>query len=161
VATVRRLRSDDLLRVSQIEHAVFSDPWTRRAFGDALLMPHVGAFAAEGEEGTLIGYGLCSAAADQGEILNLAVDPAARRRGTGRLLLDAMVAWLEDRGVSRVYLEVRPSNAAAVELYRRAGFRPAGKRRGYYRAPPEDALTMALEVGVSGQEKDTKPHEFG
>jgi ribosomal-protein-alanine N-acetyltransferase len=161
VASVRILRADDLPRVSEIERAVFSDPWTRRAFADAMDMPYVGAFAADGEDGFVMGYGLCSAAADQGEILNLAVDPVARRRGIGRLLLEAMLGWLKSRGVRRVYLEVRPSNAAAVELYRRAGFRSAGKRRGYYRAPPEDALTMALEMVVLGQENDTKPHEIG
>jgi ribosomal protein S18 acetylase RimI-like enzyme len=58
-----------------------------------------------------------------------------------------MLGWLAASGAQRVFLEVRRSNAAAIGLYERSGFRPVGVRRGYYASPREDALTMALEVG--------------
>jgi ribosomal-protein-alanine N-acetyltransferase len=74
----------------------------------------------------------------ESEILNLAVDPGERRSGVARALLkDALAgasgAW---------FLEVRASNAAAIRLYEHAGFERAGRRDGYYREPPEEALVM-------------------
>ena len=72
------------------------------------------------------------------ELLNLAVDPAFRRRGAGRRLVSALPA-------GRVFIEVRASNAAAQALYAASGFTVIGRRRGYYQSPPEDGIVMQLE----------------
>jgi ribosomal-protein-alanine N-acetyltransferase len=69
------------------------------------------------------------------ELLNLAVDPGVRRRGVGRALVDALP-------VGRVFLEVRESNAAALQLYESSGFTVCGRRRRYYRSPVEDGIVM-------------------
>ena len=136
-----------------IERAAFSDPWSRRAFLDLLAQPHIRACAVEEPDGTLAGYALASVAADEGEILNLAVAPLARGRGLGHVLLDALLDRFRREGVLAVYLEVRPSNAAALHLYESAGFRTVSTRRAYYRNPTESALTMALQLSREGAEK--------
>jgi ribosomal-protein-alanine N-acetyltransferase len=94
------------------------------------------------EEGAerLAGYLICARYADVWHIMNIAVDPAWRRRGIGA----ALMARLIDRaGADAPYtLEVRPSNAAAIALYERLGFRSAGMRPRYYHDTGEDALIM-------------------
>ncbi len=152
-ASARPLVSDDLERVVAIERAAFTDPWSRKAFLDLLAQPHIRAFAADGPNGLLAGYALASLVADQGEILNLAVDSESRRRGLGHGLLAAMLDMFRREGAAAVYLEVRQSNAAALHLYQRAGFRPLSTRRAYYRNPTENAVTMALQLALEAAEK--------
>ncbi len=135
----------DLDRVAAIERAAFTDPWSRRSFEELLAEPHVRCLAVD-DEGTLAGYAICSLVAGEGEILNLAVDPGSRRRGLGRRLLQATLDLMRRAGTAVVFLEVRQSNRAAIELYRGAGFLPISVRRSYYRNPVEHALTMALEL---------------
>jgi ribosomal-protein-alanine N-acetyltransferase len=136
-----------------IEAQAFPDPWPHQAFAEMLTQKHVRGFGFEDDERTLVGYGLCSLGGDEGEILNLAVEPRARGRGFGSALLEAMLNWLREQGASCIFLEVRPSNDAAIELYRRAGFSPLGVRYGYYRRPRENALTMVLELGADEARK--------
>jgi len=125
---------------------VFGDPWSRRAFEEILGLEHVQGFVVEGARGDVAGYAFGSAVADEAEILNLAVAPAHRRRGLGRVLLDACLGWMAARGAARVYLEVRRSNGAALAMYGAAGFETLGVRPDYYRKPTEDAVTMALDL---------------
>lgn len=72
------------------------------------------------------------------EILNVAVDPAHRRRGLGKGLIEAELA----RSNRAWFLEVRESNAPAIALYQSMGFEPAGRRPNYYNSPPEAAIVM-------------------
>jgi ribosomal-protein-alanine N-acetyltransferase len=152
-ATARPLGSRDLDRVVAIERIAFTDPWPRSAFVELLAQAHVRAFAVDGPGSALAGYALASVVADEGEILNLAVEPGLRRQGLGQLLLDALLATFRSEGVATVHLEVRESNAAAMHLYERAGFRPVSVRRGYYRNPTENAVTMALPLSPKVAEK--------
>jgi len=92
---------------------------------------------AEADE-QIVGYVVALEAADEGEILNLAVAEAGRRRGLGRALVEAIVVALTDRGVRQIYLEVRESNAPARALYSGFGFKEVGRRKAYYRRPVED-----------------------
>ena len=85
-------------------------------------------------------------AADEGEILNLAVSPAGRRHGLGRALVEKAVATLRERGVGQIYLEVRESNAPARALYAARGFKEVGRRKQYYRRPVEDAIVLRLDA---------------
>ena len=96
----------------------------------------------------LAGYVIGLSGADEGEILNVGVAPAQRRRGLGRALVAAMLADLAKRGAVTVYLEVRESNAPARALYSALGFEDIGRRRGYYRAPTEDAVILKRGVEV-------------
>jgi ribosomal-protein-alanine acetyltransferase len=85
-------------------------------------------------------------AADQAELLNLAVIPAQRRKGAGTALLaKALEEWIS-RGAKTLYLEVRESNTGAMAFYEKHGFTAVGLRKGYYREPDEPALTMARKL---------------
>ena len=85
-------------------------------------------------------------AADEGEILNLAVAPSGRRHGLGRALVRDILDALARRGVRHVYLEVRESNAPARALYGAHGFQEAGRRKQYYRRPVEDAIVLRRDA---------------
>ncbi len=95
------------------------------------------------------GFILSRIAADEAEILTIAVDPDCRGRGLARLLLGHHAPELARRGVGRLFLEVEEDNAPALALYRRAGFRQVGERAGYYPKPDGSrarALVMRLEL---------------
>ena len=124
-----------------IERRCFGDPWSEASFREALRASWSFGLVAENPD-QVIGYVVAREAAGTGEILNLAVDLPHRRRGIARALLEAALAALRRRRAEEVYLEVRASNEAAQGLYRRAGFVPVGRRRGYYRNPAEDALVL-------------------
>jgi len=102
------------------------------------------------EDGRAVGYVLARQAADEAEILNLGVAPAARRRGIGRALVREGLAALAARGAEQVFLEVRESNAAARALYAEFGFAEVGRRRGYYRRPTEDAIVLRAAISAAG-----------
>jgi ribosomal-protein-alanine N-acetyltransferase len=144
VVRCRPLTAADLDSVAAIEREVFTDPWSSRAFGDLLGLDHVRGFVVE-QDSAIVGYAVCSQAADEGEILNFATAPIARRKGVGRALLAVVLQWLGERGAAKVFLEVRRSNEAAIAMYAAAGFAPLGVRPNYYRRPTEDALTMVLD----------------
>jgi ribosomal-protein-alanine N-acetyltransferase len=84
-------------------------------------------------------------AADEAEILNLAVAPESRRRGYATALTQEALRDFLGQGVRRVFLEVRASNRAAIAFYEGLGFRGAGRRAAYYDKPREDAVCMTLE----------------
>jgi len=155
----------DVSEIETIEESVFSDPWSANSFralpGDPRVLfacarsgvgdgdsagPGPGA-AATGAGRGVLGYVVAIFAADEGEIGNLAVAPAAQGQGIGGRLLDAVLAEAERRGCVVLYLEVRESNAAARQLYASRGFKEAGRRRGYYQRPVEDALLLRRTVG--------------
>ena len=150
---LRAIGAGDLRGVAALEAAVFGDPWTEVAFRDLLSLDHIHGVIAEDVEGHLVGYAVCSSAADEGEILNLAVAEEARGAGAGTALLDASLAWLAGRGAVQVYLEVRRSNVAAIAMYHRAGFATVSVRKDYYRMPAEDAVVMTFDFGLGSARK--------
>lgn len=93
-----------------------------------------------------VGFALAWRAADERHLLDLAVDPKWRRRGLGRLLLDAVIAEARANDGRLVLLEARASNDAALALYRSAGFFVTDVRRAYYSDNGEDAVVMRLEL---------------
>lgn len=96
------------------------------------------------------GFALGRVVAGEAELLTIAVDPVAQRRGVGRRLMQAFLEELARRGAETVFLEVAESNAAARALYARAGFTETGRRRGYYQSPDGravDAVMMARALG--------------
>lgn len=120
----------------------FGEAWTRRQVSDALLFGncHFGLIAPDGS--TLddesapslltVGFYLSRTVLDEEELLLFAVDPAYRRRGLGHRLLDRMIGSARNRGISKIYLEMRRGNPAG-NLYAAHGFQPVGVRPGYYR----------------------------
>lgn len=100
---------------------------------------------------TLAGFLISRCAASELEILNLAVAPEFRRAGAASSLLAACIANASVHGALRAFLEVRESNHAALELYRRNGFRINGFRTQYYQHPHEGAILMILELSPPKQ----------
>ena len=144
--TVSAATRADLDAVAELEVIAFADPWTRQAFEAALKERHARFRVARGSDGDVIGYLIAWFVLDEGEIANLAVIPAARRRGVARALLEAIIAEARDARIARLFLEVRESNAAARALYASRGFTPVARRPRYYRKPVEDAIVLRLEV---------------
>ena len=143
----------DLGAVVAIESASFSDPWSVAAFESSLALPHFRFLVATRSDGparaggeTIDGYVLAMALGPEGEIADIAVSVGSRGRGIGGVLLDAGLGALVAAGVGSVFLEVRESNGAARRLYASRGFIEQGRRRGYYRQPPEDALVLRREI---------------
>jgi ribosomal-protein-alanine N-acetyltransferase len=152
---IRHAIGTDLGRIGEIERASFSDPWSIESLASTLALPHIRFFVAEQppepdarRDGVpnLLGYVVALLLGEEGEIADLAVAPPARRRGIGGVLLDRVVAEAVESGVRALYLEVRDSNLAARALYQSRGFHLAGRRRGYYRHPPEDALVLRRDL---------------
>jgi ribosomal-protein-alanine N-acetyltransferase len=125
----------------------FEEGWSAAALQDLLRMPGAAAVMALDPTGPL-GFILTRRAADEAEIITIATRPAMRRRGVARRLLARQLADLAGEGVRQVFLEVAPSNTAALGLYASAGFREAGRRKGYYRRGhgAEDAIVMLREL---------------
>jgi len=139
VFTIRPLAYSDLPQVAGIERRSFPTPWSSAMFV-LELSKRSGVCLAAVQEKRLVGYLVCSRYADVWHLMNIAVDPAARRQGIASALLAEM---LERAGQHEQYtLEVRPSNASAIALYERFGFRSSGTRRSYYRDTGEDAVIM-------------------
>lgn len=147
---------DDIDKIMAVMEAAFDpafgEAWTRRQVEDSLAMPRTyyllagsgGRPLAENEPAA--GFALSRGAADEEELLLIAVDPAHRRRGVGAALLTRFIAQAKTRGAHRLFLEMREGNPAE-ELYRRHGFEQVGRRRHYYRRgsnAPLDAITFAL-----------------
>jgi len=144
--TLRLLRPADLEAVLAVQQASPEAAQWRPEDYTRVFAGELTGWAAEGAAG-LVGFVVGRQAADEFELMNLAVAPEARRSGTGsRLLLQALEA-ARKLGARRVFLEVRVSNLAAQRFYTRHGFVPAGRRTGYYVAPREDALVLACALG--------------
>ena len=140
------MREQDLAQVMAIESALYTHPWTRGNFADSLRAAYeCRTYRLQGE---LIGYFVLLAAAGEAHLLNLSIAELHQRRGYGTALLNQATALARKLGAKNVFLEVRPSNRAAQELYYRYGFRKIAVRRDYYpaRSGREDALVLSLAL---------------
>jgi ribosomal-protein-alanine N-acetyltransferase len=137
---IRRLTYADLPQVIAIERRAFPTPWSLAMFVLELSKTSGICLAAEGEQG-LVGYCICARYDTIWHIMNVAVTPGRRREGIASALLHDLLTRIEEPE-PRLTLEVRTSNAGAMALYERFGFRAAGLRRRYYQDNGEDAVIM-------------------
>ena len=137
------MAAEHLDRLEQLERMCFSRPWSKKMLAEE-LDNQCAAFlvALEPETDKVIGYAGLLVAADEGYITNVAVDPSHRRQGVAAQLLQVFDNFAKGNRLAFLTLEVRPSNAAAIALYRGFGFREVGRRRNYYDLPKEDALIL-------------------
>lgn len=140
--TVRSLGPEDVDAVLSVAaESPEASRWSKASYqtlfeqSDALLL-------AIEQGGAVVAFLIGRQAADQAEILNLAVKKDLRRRGFATELLAEALRHFRANRAQSLYLEVRQSNAAAVAFYSKHGFEITGSRRAYYRNPPEDAVTM-------------------
>jgi ribosomal-protein-alanine N-acetyltransferase len=142
----RRMCAEDLDAVTAIERDVYTHPWTRGNFSDSLDAGYHCWIAESG--GLIIGYTVVMIAAGEAHLLNMSVAGEWQRRGLGSELLRFVIKLARDYAANRIYLEVRPSNAAARALYGGAGFAEIAVRRDYYPAGDgrEDAVVMELAL---------------
>lgn len=151
--TLERMRWWHLADVLRIEQQAFSEPWSAEqlwselAAGAATRCYLVAIDDRDRDE--VVGYGGVVIGPDAAEVMTLAVHPERRRRGLGQRLLDALLDEARRRRLPQVLLEVRADNEAALALYRRAGFEPLSRRRGYY-GPGADALVLRARAGAVG-----------
>ena len=143
-----QLRALDLDRAAALHGESFGPlgerAWTRQDLAGLLAAPGVMGLLLQAE-GRDAGIALCRVAADEAELLTIAVRPAERRRGAGRQLLTAVIDHAREAGVRALFLEVGADNPPARALYEAMGFRVVGTRTAYYRrgaGPPADALIM-------------------
>ena len=131
--------------LAEIEALCFSQPWSREALAEELGSP-CARFLTALVTGEAVGYVGAHAACGEFYMDNLAVHPAHRRQGVARALLLALISLAEREGGAFLTLEVRPSNEAALGLYQSLGFWEAGRRKGFYEKPKEDALILRLDL---------------
>ena len=150
---MRRAEPTDAPALAVLHGRAFETPWSARALagfmGDAGVLTLV-----EGDPPE--GFMLIRTMGGEAEVLTLAVDPAARRTGVGRRLVEAAVASARAGGAGFLFLEVAEDNAPALALYRRAAFVEIGRRRGYYRrsnGPPMDALVLKRDLAANASQQ--------
>lgn len=154
----------EIPEIAVLEKELFSDAWSEEMLTDCLTKPHYRVMACvnvpdaepkdEAEErraidvgeaaepGAVVGYLISTHVAGEAELLRIGVDPSARRKGVGRLLMMVFVGLCEELGTLEAFLEVRASNLSAITLYDQFGFSVAGIRKNYYHHPDEDACLM-------------------
>jgi [ribosomal protein S18]-alanine N-acetyltransferase len=147
---IRRLSYADLPQVIAIERRAFPTPWSLAMFVLELSKPS-GICLAALREGRIVGYLICSRYDTVWHVMNVAVDDRMLREGIATTLLSHLFERADEPG-EQYTLEVRTSNAPAIALYERFGFRSAGLRRGYYHDNKEDAVIMwrVVEGGANG-----------
>ena len=143
---IRRFLPSQAENCARIHAASFQKGWIShdiaRLAAEASVIAHV-AHAPRGEQ--VLGFSLARRAAEEAEILTIAVEPSRRAGGIGKALLKAQLQALADSGVREVFLEVDATNHAAMVLYSRFGFSRVGERKGYYARsgePPATALIL-------------------
>jgi [ribosomal protein S18]-alanine N-acetyltransferase len=142
----RAMLAADLLRIAGIEQTCYAFPWSDGIFRDCL---RAGYFCRVAEvKRDLVGYAIMSMGAGEAHVLNVCVRIDYRDQGLGRYLMQVLFAQARSVNCHEIFLEVRPSNPAAIHLYERLGFRRIGVRKGYYQASNgrEDAWVYKLSL---------------
>lgn len=142
----RPMQAADIDAVMAVETRIHPSPWTLGNFRDSLAAGH-GAHVFW-EAGVMVGYAVVTTIVDETHLLTIGVVAERQRQGIGGRMLERLFAAVRQQGAQRMLLEVRPSNLAALALYRRHGFAEIGRRRGYYPAGSgrEDAIVMARSL---------------
>ena len=141
------MNASDLDRVAEVERSIQGFPWTRGNFADSLHAGYSAWVVRIG--GDLVGFSVVMRVLDEAHLLNIGIAERYQGRGFGARLLRNAMQCASLAGARRLYLEVRPSNARAVDLYRHFGFRQIGLRKGYYPAAQGREDALVFEKGLS------------
>ncbi len=139
-----------LAGAAALEKACFAAPWSESSLelltNEGIGVGYLTLDTHAGNEPPVTAYGGMLITVDEGQITNIAVHPDYRRQGLGAAVLRSLLRHAKDARLESVSLEVRASNTAAIALYKGAGFVEAGRRKGFYTKPTEDALVMVAKI---------------
>ena len=147
---MRLMTPADLPEVAQLERLCFVEPWSEQSLSLLCGADGFGVVVTCG--GRAVAYGGMTTVLDEGSVTNVATHPDFRRRGFGRMAVEALLCEAKRRGLRSVFLEVRESNTPARSLYEALGFRPCGVRKNFYRHPTEHAVLMAWQDAQDAQD---------
>lgn len=136
-------KNEDVRIIAELEKEYFSDAWSEKSINNEIEKERVIVIKDKSE---IVGYCIFMCAADEGEILRIAVRKNMRKKGIGKKLLSFAITQMEKVDCISVFLEVRASNFAAAALYESVGFKKIGSRKNYYTNPKEDALIYKLKI---------------
>lgn len=148
---LRALMPGDIPAVMEVERAIYPFPWTAGNFTDSLSAGHQGWILERA--GAVQAYALTMTVIDEVHLLNFSIAAHRQGQGLGRWLLAWLCEQARGQGARAMFLEVRPSNQRAIDLYRRSRFSQVGLRRRYYPADGdtrEDALVLRREFTPPG-----------
>ena len=143
--TVRVADEKDCLSIVELENSCFADAWSEKNVVESISNPNYAYFVLD-DNGQILGYFCTLTVADEMELLRIAVAPSARKNGYGYELMQKVVETAKEKGVEKIFLEVRASNTPAINLYSKSGFVEYMCRKKYYQGV-EDALLFSFEVG--------------
>lgn len=147
---VRKMTSDDLAAVCIIDQAVDIAPWSEKVFNDCIVVGYECYVFLN--DLVVVGFGILSYGAKEAHILKVAIAPQYQRLGFGCSMLQHLINVAKVYGSEEIFLEVRISNSAAINLYKKYNFAEIGVRKGYYPGNElngyhaEDAITMSLPL---------------
>ncbi|MBK9442186.1 MAG: ribosomal protein S18-alanine N-acetyltransferase [Comamonadaceae bacterium] len=133
--------------VLAVEQQAYAHPWQHSHFSDCLASGYQAQLLLAGEQ--LLGYFVAMKGVEEAHLLNITVAPTHQRQGWAQTLLEALALWARGQAAKWLWLEVRPSNARAIHVYKAHGFRHVGQRKQYYPAQAglrEDALVMSYRL---------------
>jgi len=142
---IRPMTRSDIAQIVLLETRIFPDPWPTAAFEEELGRDYRGIMVAEINT-TLAGYAGYIIAAGEAQLTNIGVAPEFRGKSVAKLLLKNILEIGKKAGCDYIFLDVRPSNKAAINLYVKSGFIELYRRPSYYRIPPEDAIVMVKNL---------------
>ena len=137
----REMMPQDAAEVERIEQVSFAVPWSRQSFWEEAANEQT-LYLLLLEDEQIIGYAGVWLVLDEAQVTNVAIAPEKRDQGFGHKLMAELMARARERGARRMTLEVRPSNTAALALYKDCGFKDYGRRPRYYQDNGEDAVIM-------------------
>lgn len=145
---LRKMEFDDIPYVKEIENLSFTNPWPESAFRGELENPGISfpfVIVLKNVE-RVVGHVIYWQIREEVQISNIAVHPDFRGLGIGKKVMQEIIDRVKKDGVNYIFLEVRPSNSSALNLYIKLGFQKLGIRRNYYHNPVEDAIIMGKSL---------------
>ena len=142
---IKPMNLSHVSQIAELEKLCFSDPWSENSIASELENP-LSFWLVFEENGAVLGYVGSQSVAPESDMMNLAVEPHARKRGIAQALVGALCDELISQKMESLTLEVRASNEPAIKLYTKLGFEIIGRRPRYYVNPQEDALIMRKEL---------------
>lgn len=143
---IRPLCENDLIEVDLLERKIFPDPWPLSAFHEVLDNKEINGLVGLLDE-HIVAYAVFTIGRGESRLANIAVAPNFRRKSIAKILISNILKIVKEANCENIFLDVRPSNAAAINLYKIFGFTELYTKPDYYQSPKEDVLVMMKTMG--------------